>query len=108
MENTCFLYLFVIDFCTITPSFIESWAGPVVVVAIEVVVQVAVLAIHIPHVVLAIRRTELKACTPFRTLRVFPIFFKLCALRHITLRKFWQNQNLRGRCHFFQKFAPSL
>ena len=58
MENTCFLYLLVIDFCTITLSFIESWADPVVVVAIEiVVVQVAVLAVHIPHIVLAVRKT---------------------------------------------------
>ena len=42
-------------------SFIESWAHPVVVavaVAEVVVVQVAVVAIHVPHVVSVVRRPK--------------------------------------------------
>ena len=57
MENTCFLYLFVIDFCAITLSFIESWAHPIVVVVVEVVV-VQVAVVHVPHVVSVVSRTK--------------------------------------------------
>ena len=40
-------------------SFIESWANPVVVAVAEVVVvQVAVVAVHIPHVVSVVRRPK--------------------------------------------------
>ena len=40
-------------------SFIESWAHPVVVAVAEVVVvQVAVVAIHVPHVVSVVRRPK--------------------------------------------------
>ena len=40
-------------------SFMESWAHPVVVAVAEVVVvQVAVVAIHIPHVVSVVRRPK--------------------------------------------------
>ena len=40
-------------------SFIESWAGPIVVVIVKVVVvQVAVVAVHIPHVVSVVSRTK--------------------------------------------------
>ena len=40
-------------------SFIESWADPIVArIAISVVVQVAVVAIHIPHVVSVVSRAK--------------------------------------------------
>ena len=40
-------------------SFIESWANPVVVAVAEVVVvQVAVVAIHVPHVVSVVCRPK--------------------------------------------------
>ena len=40
-------------------SFMESWAHPVVVAVAEVVVvQVAVVAVHIPHVVSVVRRPK--------------------------------------------------
>jgi len=40
-------------------SFIESWAHPVVVAVAEVVVvQVAVVAIHVPHVVSVVSRPK--------------------------------------------------
>jgi hypothetical protein len=40
-------------------SFIETWAHPVVVAVAEVVVvQVAVVAIHVPHVVSVVRRPK--------------------------------------------------
>jgi hypothetical protein len=80
VENTCFLYLFVIDICTITLSFIESWAHPIVVVIVEVVVvQVAVLAIHIPHVVVVVRRPKPKVKSiitqPTQDLQSIPQYF---------------------------------
>ncbi len=40
-------------------SFIESWANPVVVAVVEVVVvQVAIVTIHVPHVVSVVRRPK--------------------------------------------------
>ena len=48
-----------ISISNITLSFIESWAHPIVVVIVKVVVvQVAVLTIHVPHVVSVVSRTK--------------------------------------------------
>ena len=45
--------------CNVILSFMESWAHPVVVAVAEVVVvQVAVVAVHIPHVVSVVRRPK--------------------------------------------------
>ena len=109
-------YLFSISFHytllrNVILSFMESWANPVVVAVAEVVVvQVAVVAVHIPHVVSVVRRPKpiiQNHVTRNRDLHSIALFF-WCALRHI-LKKFWCScPKFMGRCYFFQKLAPSL
>ena len=112
MRRILVFYSFSIHtFRNVSLSFIESWANPISVV-IVVVVQVLVLAIHIPHVVVVISRPKpTRLENTHRTYLVFPYIyaFKVVCLTALNILNFGAAKpKFNGRCHFFQKFAPSL